>query len=299
MLYGSSLLPVISPYLTLLIVWRDLYWDTVSQYPLLWISLLFYGGTTGIATFMAYRFRFRDYYLDVGNNVWTVLIGCLFSWLFFFPFVSANLDLVMRGLAPRRADGPDPRGRRLRYFKFIILIGLTFIVYCMWAMVIPGLIRPRVRDNAARAVSLLKQYATAQHQFVKRGSGDVRYCDDFRRLYYGIDKGEHLGLIPKSLVYTPIAFAGDDQKSSLPDGATPRDIGYVFLEDPYVVKHSLWGEKFGLIAYPVVPGESGFDIFWIGSDDIVLLYGGISRIVPLSEEESPLHLKGAKLWEEL
>lgn len=298
----SPLLPIISPYWTLLLVWRDLCWENVDQYPILVISLLFYGGTTLFVTVMAHRLRFRDYYLDLGGNALAMFIGCLFLWLLYVACFFDNWYLIKRRRVMRRDGRLVPVRNSVIHRGCVTLMAWTVLVYVMWAAAIPSMMQSRVRRNEAKVISLLLNYAAAQHQYQfrkSRGDPEAEYCDDFRRLYYCVDEGKRLALIPESLARTPIAFASGDKGVSISRRVMPDEIGYVFLEDPYVEKHSLWAEHFGLIAYPVDPGRSGTNIFWIGADRKILRYDDVPEATPLLEEQSPLHPEGAKLWEKL
>ena len=291
---------VTCPYLTLLSVWSDLYWDTLSYYPVLWLSLLFHLGTTILATVVAHGLKFREYRLHIATNAWTVLLGCLLCWSLFFLFFLENFEQVASGKAMRR-DQPQPKPGRWICPDVALGLAGIFIIYGIWGMMAPAQMRSRLRINESRAISLLKRYATGQDTFRKiTAGGDAgvgeRYCDDFRRLYYGenAQKGR-LELVPRQMADTLTAFSGDDRETAARYGRPCRDIGYVFLEDPYITQNSLWETRFGLVAYPLRPGTSGSWIFWIGEEHVVKCCA-IDQTGPLSAEQSPLHPKGAALW---
>jgi len=279
---------LICPYHAFFMAWRDRYWEALPNHPLLWISLLLYLGTTFFAAIKAYRLEFRKYRLLFATNAWAVFLGCLFSWGLFSWFFIRNWGLVASGRAVRRDSSAS--GRRFDIFcLYLAGVAWTLLLQFMGGAAIPGIMLSRWQHNEYEAMALLKRYAEAQAEFRKQHPEGV-YCDDYRLLRYGPERtfGEMANI--------PVAFSPEERETAVRRSLTPGDGGYVFLEDPYVTNNSLWATRFGLVAYPTLPGRSGRHVFWIGEEGKVLFrYGG--GAAPFAEEESPLHRDGAKLWE--
>lgn len=131
----------------------------------------------------------------------------------------------------------------------------------------------RVRANEASAITALKMYATAQITFnigkqwraEQNTNASEGYVDNFRNLYYGVvwkNEDSRLELISQRMAD---AFAGPTLGAPTVGDATEEAKpynGYLFLEPPGFD----FSEEFGLIAYPVNYGSSGFRVFCVDVD---------------------------------
>ena len=299
-----NILSVFCPYVALLFGLPDIYADNFTEYWLLFISLVFYVGTTIHAVTVARRLEFYKYELKTAYNVPSVLLGCIFFWIICLPCFHRNRELVSAGKAPFRSG--NSTARRVVYLEMAVW---TAVCYVWLAIVLPSFLQSPRRANEARAVSCVRSYGTAQDSLrnlkpgvVPDGTGDeTRYFDNFRNLhYYRNEKGNRLALVSQAMAD---AFAGPTGGAPTPEDATSVSKayeGFVFLEDPYVANNHLWESEYALVAYPARPRRTGDNLFWMCSDGEVLKRKCEDKNFRLlTEQESPLHPDGRKLWESL
>lgn len=297
-------LSLFCPYVALFRGWPNIYWDNLTEYWLLFVSLAFYMGTTVLAVVIARRLKFHQYDLKTVYSVSSALLGLLFFWSVCFLCFLRNWELVATGKAPLR-------DAKFRINGEVYLYAALWTAICtiVLAIALPSMLQSPRRAREATAVTCLRNYASAQSTLGVQKSastgGDTgresRYCDNFRNLYYGKDdKGNRLVLIAPAMAD---AFAGPTQGTPTPEDAQLTSVpyqDYVYLEDPYVVNNRLWENEYGLVAYPVRPQRTGYHVFWIASDQTVLKRkSNETTFRLLSEEESPLHPEGRKLWKGL
>lgn len=170
-------------------------------------------------------------------------------------------------------------------------------------MLIPSWIQSTERINEATVAQRLREYHAAQREFRNLAileGGAAGYCDNFRNLYYGhTARYRQLLLIDKAFAD---AFAGTSAGAPTAAGApeTSRPYrGYLFLEDPVMVKTGDWRKGFALIAYPVERGvRGGSNIFWINEKSVVFRQGVAwdSEVSAATLKSSPLDPETVWQW---
>lgn len=301
MLQHFSVVQVFCPYASLLLIYPELYWDNLFEYPFLWVALATHLATTVFATFIAHRRQFYRYHFDGVCSASGAFWGCLFCWLAGFPLFLRNWYLITKDKAlPKKAYHP-----RSTTFFYTALLHTAFWSILL-AMAIPSLMTSRYRVERDIAVRMLKRYAQAQNAFkaenlasvpgnTKNGRG---YCDNFRNLHYGKDRnGKAVDLLYKDVTD---AFAGPADGASTQEagGRTSQAFrGFRYLDDPFIAANALWDTQFGLVGYPVNAFGGVVQLLWIGADGKILicLYES-DKLDLLAAEQSPLHPEGRKHW---
>lgn len=305
-----SLFTLFYPDLSLLGTWRIVDADTFTQYGLLWLTLLVHCGTTIYATVTAYRYKFREYSLDVVKGIPSAFFGCLFFWPYAFFNCLHNRQLIENGEAPPRSAGHPRRG--------IIAAAVTWNIVSifLFLVAVPAMTVSPVRVNENATISMMKKDRDAQLRFRSEnlGSGEAGanlesgFCPSFRALYYGKDEtGEPRALIPQEMADAFTKTVSDVPGADALPGKPVAYKEHYYCDDPYVTANGLWQSQFGLYAYPKRPNLTGTNVFWIGEDghirwrDYNDMFGrdhNGKHTGQFTAEHSPLHPEGGKLWEE-
>lgn len=285
------------------LVWFGEY-DSIFEEPLATIIFLgpalFYLATIIMATTIAYRLNFSKQPLSVVRSPWSAFWGCLFFWVYCFPYFLHNWKLVSENRAAQSFNGKSSSCG-------LILMAVMWNLFWLYpiSQITPEGPRRSRRYNSIVQVSL-SEYHRAQGTFKSRDfaksinlpSNNKGYCDNFRNLYYGLDDQEQrLGLISKDMAD---AFAGQTNGATTQGKENDKSLpykGYIFLEDPYVVENKLWDEQFALVAYPR-SYTYGTNIWWIGKNGNLLRLSVEHGQEPglLTPEQSPLHPKCKVRW---
>lgn len=175
-------------------------------------------------------------------------------------------------------------------FTLIELMIVIAIIAILAAIAIPNLMQSRIRANEATAVSVLKQYTTAQVTFQvgKQGretantnAGAAGYADNFTNLCYGSQVGQPANRL--ALVSTTIAGAAEGASqnatwsSPVAGAAISRQTldeatayqGYYFLEPEVNVSYYQGG--FALYALPLNSSRTGTNAYFIGPESNVYM----------------------------
>lgn len=282
---------------------------SIVEYPDRWLCFALYLGTAVWATYEAWRLKFSEYRLNGVVNAPATFAGCFCLWSLFFPWFLVNRWKVLDGKVQSWPESQRRKSSSAGAWLSILICGGISLLFTATAL--PSMVQSIVKANSATAVSSLAEYRRAQETIraknrIAKEAGNnenAGFVDNFRNLHYSVDmQGNPVSLIGKKMAD---AFAappkGRPTRENAPIESTPYK-GYVFHEDPYLTEHSLWNENFALVAYPVYPGRTGFEIYWVDSKGDVKYHrlpSGAKELELIKPGDSPLNPRPAIQWEDL
>jgi prepilin-type N-terminal cleavage/methylation domain-containing protein len=190
-------------------------------------------------------------------------------------------------------------------FTLIELMIVIAIIAILAAIAIPNLMASRIRANEATAVSVLKQYATAQVTFqigrqgrvtATSNGGNNGYCSSLPNLCFGQPQGgaatDYLALVNEAVARAAMNIVGSATASATnPEAPATRTPpaplapltaasqpyqGYVFHSDVNIAMNSPAGmnftSDFGAVAVPSTY-RTGNNLYWLGQPGTVFLRG--------------------------
>lgn len=280
--------------ITSLVLLPPLDWETLHEsfwrFLACFLSIAFYIATSLWAGFVAYRHRFSQYRLDIVRSVDSAVLGTFFFWPYCFFYVLLNRRRILQGEAKLLADcATYAKKSKAAFLEVLTWAVLWFVIM---AAAIPGMVPSRVRVQERQATVALRTFARAQNEY--RAAGGQGYNEDLRDLFLDPDgDGRPRFRISRHRID---AYAGSP---GLEGAAVPSN-GYLFYDDPYVAANGLRREEFGYFAFPVKPGATGFNTYWIGKDGVVLrqeAWRNAEAEDAVTSDNSPLNPKSMNKWE--